>query len=177
MSLVFCGPGTESASVLARRSTMGRSMTTQSLKPYFVPVRQACRVLGGCRRQDIWDLTRAGELEMLGDERRRLISVRSLDVSGGVVSVIGFIARSVCVPKAFFPGNLDFCLDLFRPFFTPSNGLSWESAAHPCASRALALGRVRCALVALPAPALPAERQTCFPLGLALAARAGLAPM
>jgi hypothetical protein len=49
------------------------------LLPAFVPVNEACRYLGGRRRQLISDLARAGELEMLGDEHRRLISVRSLE--------------------------------------------------------------------------------------------------
>jgi hypothetical protein len=49
------------------------------LLPAFVPVNEACRYLGGRRRQLIWDLARAGELEMLGDEHRRLISVRSVE--------------------------------------------------------------------------------------------------
>jgi hypothetical protein len=49
------------------------------LLPAFVPVNEACHYLGGRRWQLIWDLARVGELVMLGDEPRRLISVCSLE--------------------------------------------------------------------------------------------------
>ena len=50
-----------------------------ALKPFFVPPTEASRLLGGVRKQKIWDLARAGKLVMIKDGRRNLVEMESLE--------------------------------------------------------------------------------------------------
>jgi hypothetical protein len=54
-------------------------MASDELKPFFVPPTEAARLLGGVRKQKIWDLARDGTLVMVKDGRRNLVEMKSLE--------------------------------------------------------------------------------------------------
>lgn len=58
------------------RSTHGLHMS--ELQPLLVPVVEARRLLGGIGNNTFWKLAKAGELELVGTERKRWVVVASI---------------------------------------------------------------------------------------------------
>jgi hypothetical protein len=58
----------------------GRKTDQQSdfLQPLLVPVVEARRLLGGIGNNQFWKLAKAGELELVGTERKRWVVVDSI---------------------------------------------------------------------------------------------------
>jgi hypothetical protein len=48
------------------------------LEPLLVPVKEARRLLGGIGNNQFWALARNGEVELVGTERKRWVTVASL---------------------------------------------------------------------------------------------------
>ncbi len=55
------------------------AMTTPTIKPLIVSVRQARQLLGGASNNRFWRLVKAGELELIGSKRKRWVLVESLE--------------------------------------------------------------------------------------------------
>jgi hypothetical protein len=51
----------------------------ESLQPLIVSVRQARQLLGGASNNRFWDIVRTGALELLGNERKRWVTVASIE--------------------------------------------------------------------------------------------------
>jgi hypothetical protein len=53
--------------------------STSEIQPLLVSVKQARQMLGGCSNNTIWRLIKAGELEVVGSERKRWCSTASIE--------------------------------------------------------------------------------------------------
>jgi len=51
---------------------------TSELEPLLVTVKEARRLLGGIGNNQFWKIAKAGELELVGSERKRWVTVESI---------------------------------------------------------------------------------------------------
>jgi hypothetical protein len=67
------GQISETAEVLS-----GVNMSEQQVQPLVVPVKEARRLLGSIGRNKFWEIVKAGEMELVGSERKRFVVTESI---------------------------------------------------------------------------------------------------